>query len=183
MSVEKLLERFTVMYGPPKTTDERGFFREYIDAFEPFANEVIDRTATRILYTHQYKSWPSISECVKAAQAIRADLKAAQQTPLANRRKEREPLSQRQVREILAKHQDQVQRACREGWILGLVDFVRDQHRAPMPEERAQLRQNADFVQRAATGEEHLGLIHGGLVRLANAMLLRRDKLLEEMAE
>jgi hypothetical protein len=82
-----------------------------------------------------------------------------------------------------ARDRDMVQRACQEGWIVGLVDFVRDEHRLPYPEDRTELRQAANVVALSAAGETNLGIMHGPLVKLAQAMMARREKLIEEFAQ
>ena len=76
-----------------------------------------------------------------------------------------------------ARDRDMVQRACQEGWI------VRDEHRLPYPEDRTELRQAANVVALSAAGETNLGIMHGPLVKLAQAMMARREKLIEEFAQ
>jgi len=71
-------------------------------------------------------------------------------------------------------------KACDEGWICGLWDFVRDKHRLPKNHEFDKLRRDADYVRECAAGRENLGAMHGSLVGIAKAMMERRHKLAQE---
>lgn len=187
----EFLDRLVVVYGAPMDTkDPRGFLTEYAKALNVFSREVLDAACDQMLNQRKYKSWPSIGECVTFCETARASKEQLQKSEklAALRRHSSDPdldaLHDSEIKKILrGKGSEWTQRACREGWIVGLYDFVRDKHRIPVADERAELRKSAELVQKAATGEEHLGIMHGGLVKLANAMLARRERLLEEMAE
>ena len=180
----QFFKRLLSIYGPPKTSDQQGFIAEYIKALGGFSPEVLERACNQIIRENQYKSWPTISECLKAASIAKRDGDLIEAKQAQEKRPKSKPaLLDYEIRGILGRDRDMVQRACQEGWIVGLVDFVRDEHRLPYPEDRTELRQAANVVALSAAGETNLGIMHGPLVKLAQAMMARREKLIEEFAQ
>lgn len=66
--IEQFLRRLTVIYGMPKSDTADAFYQEYRDALSRFSAENLERAADRILQTHKYRSWPTIAECIDAAE-------------------------------------------------------------------------------------------------------------------
>lgn len=94
-----------------------------------------------------------------------------------------DPWSDELVRKVMWSNPKIVDKSIEEGWICGLYDFIRDRHRLPQRHEWDKLRHNAAFVRESAAGREDLGQFHGGLVKLAQMMMERRNKLAEEFTQ
>lgn len=79
---KKFLERMVRVYGPPtETKDVTGFLTEYQNALEGFSDETLMRAADRIFRDRKYKSWPSIAECLDAANGAVKVEKATSSAP------------------------------------------------------------------------------------------------------
>ena len=90
----------------------------------------------------------------------------------------REPLSGEAVAKILNGAGEITGRACQEGWICGLYDFVRDRHRLPRSaDEFGRIKSASEWILGVATGRIEAELKHR---QLANAFLDRREKLSKE---
>lgn len=179
--ITDVLKRLTVMYGPPKTDNAAAFFDEYKRAMHGASDEVLERAADTLLRTNQYKSWPTIAECLKAVGRAQRDLQASKQQPIGKHRGKPQ-LDKHVVDGLLRDNYEMTGRACAEGWVVGLHDFVRDHHRLPKPDERADLRNAANYVEACATGDNDLGAMHFSLVKLAQALMVRRGSFVEEFS-
>ena len=87
-----LLDRLSAVYGRPKETDDiAGFTREYERAVQNYTESELDEAAAFLLRTRKYKTWPTVGECVTAAeqarQSIRARMAAKYRQPTGQSRK------------------------------------------------------------------------------------------------
>jgi len=71
---DRMLSRFVVVYGEPRTGDLEAFFAEYEKAMRGTRPDILDRATDEILKGHEKRSWPTIGECRKAIDAAAADL-------------------------------------------------------------------------------------------------------------
>lgn len=183
---KRFLERLVRVYGAPsETKDVTGFLTEYQNALTGYSDDVLMTAADRMFRDRKYKSWPSIGDCVAFVKTVQleADFQAeAKSLPLQPKHRSKPAMDKKDVDAILRKSNEMTQRACAEGWIVGLHDFVRDKHRLPKPDERSGLRANANYVEACATGDNDLGVMHFELVKLAQVMVARRATLSEEFA-
>lgn len=176
---KELLKRLTTMFGTPKTEDPGAFLSEYIRAMAPYGTDVLDLAGDRLLKSHKFRTWPSIAECIDAASKAAEELHGRKKELDKQRRENKTQI----VDGILRNANDMTQRACQEGWIVGLHDFVRDRNRLPNTDERNNLRMDADFVAQASTGDQNLGNFHGPLLELSRSIMARREKLIQEFAQ
>jgi hypothetical protein len=64
------LERLTVVYGEPETSDNAGFFDEYRRGLGEYSADVMDRAIDRMLRERKFRSWPTIGELRKHANEV-----------------------------------------------------------------------------------------------------------------
>ena len=72
---ELFIEPMTVAFAPPrhlKTAEQiTAALREYADALHRFSREELESGWKRVRDSHQYRTWPSIAECVSACSEAR----------------------------------------------------------------------------------------------------------------
>lgn len=71
---DKMLERFTILYGAPATDDIELFFDEYRKALGGVSGDRLARAIDRIVNDHKYRNWPTIGECRAAVRAVTEDM-------------------------------------------------------------------------------------------------------------
>jgi len=103
-------------------------------------------------------------------------LEESRKVPPPSAKQDDDPWSQDLVMRVLRDNRQLSERAIDEGWIVGLYDFVRDEHRLPRTGDITDLRRNASFVREAAAGRENLS---SDLVTLARVLMERRTLLAE----
>ena len=177
--ISTFIKRMSAVYGPldPIAT------KEYQRALGGYSTEALERAANWLFENHKYKSWPSIAEAVKAVKTAHRELELLKLKPA--RKATRKPLEEFQVERMLRSSEGRplTQRACQEGWIVGLHDYVRDKHRLPSHKAVNKIKGNSEFVLNCSTGRVDMGIMHGGLLKLAGAMVDRRNKLIVKYAE
>lgn len=72
-----VLKRFAVLYGEPNTNNLEAYFAEYERALECFYPEVLTKACDLVIATHEFKFWPTVGECAKAARKINGERVAA----------------------------------------------------------------------------------------------------------
>lgn len=79
MSVQRIVfDRFTALYGLPKTENLNGFFAEYVHAFDGTEPGILQAAVSRIIKAHKFQSWPTVGEVNMAIHAVAADVDARQ---------------------------------------------------------------------------------------------------------
>ena len=172
---ESFLRPCKAVFGDPPTEDAELFFAEYDRQLRGFSAEALANAKDTVIRNHKGPArWPKPAVCVDAA-AEAAEL-------LGHKAKSREKSSQevyfhryRKAEERL--HCEMGRRAAREGWVLGLKEFVTEKDRMPSPSEIVDLKANSLFVDRCAAGVEQMGYFHDSLQALAQKMLRRRESL------
>jgi hypothetical protein len=71
--------------------------------------------------------------------------------------------------------------AIEQGWVLGLREHVAATGQFPMPNQIHRIRQNMEFVARAAAGTVQLGVVHDQLVNLAGRMIERQNRIADRI--
>src|SRR5690606_26954653 len=61
-------DRLLVLFGPPNSTNDELFIREYQRLLKGYSTEVIDDAIDRLARSHKYPGWPKIADCVAAAE-------------------------------------------------------------------------------------------------------------------
>jgi hypothetical protein len=64
--VDKVLARFVLLYGEPRTVKIADWLYEYRLALQGFADAVLKAGADAVIARHGVRAWPTIGECVKA---------------------------------------------------------------------------------------------------------------------
>lgn len=74
---ELLLDPLVVVYGDPKTADVPAFLREYAGLMADFSVDELKHAKATIMRKHEFKSFPTPAECLKACELARKDLSPA----------------------------------------------------------------------------------------------------------
>ena len=61
-------QRLLVLFGPPNSSDDELFIREYQRLLKGYSTEIINDAIDRLARTHKYPGWPKIADCVAAAE-------------------------------------------------------------------------------------------------------------------
>lgn len=177
MSQSTFIRRLHILFGEPKCDDLESFVGEYTDALGRYSTAEQDAAATALRDSHRYRSWPTVADCVAACQGVRelaARLKPRpSEATYPEWSKERLALAYRLIKGDLGRQ------AAREGWILGLWDFVRNHGRLPTGREIADVRASSaeSGIAEAAAGLLPQSEAYGALKSMANSLLDRRERL------
>ena len=163
------IKRMTVVYGAPDTDDVSAFLGEYIRQLKQYSDDVLDAALDRMLRTRRYKTWPTIADCIAAAHEVSA-LRGE------HRSEPNKTFGFKDEAEAIMKDPIATQ-AAREGWVLGLYDYVFKHGGKPSLSAIHELKDDAKFVDRCAAGAVDMGACHGALLTLANTMLAKREAL------
>ena len=182
------INRLWSIFGQPNTNDLESFVDEYIRALSRFDTMTLDSGCDRLFATikkeFRISHWPTISEvrecCNWAAKEIHS-ANMQRQRPKDYSDEIQATAEARRVKEMVAG--PIAERACREGWILGLHDFVRDNRRLPVHAEESKLIADANYLLDCASGNINMGQFHAAFLRMAEAMLARRADLINEFGD
>jgi hypothetical protein len=123
--------------------DDTGYFRQLKDKLSHFEPEDLTAAADGIAVTAETQTWPTLSICIKACEVAKAKRLAA------DRQKTNVPVSLEEfakmpeeaaMRVLTAEAADLAGRACDEGWIVNLVQFVQERKRTPAGREIDELK-------------------------------------------
>lgn len=115
--------------------------------------------------------WPAPALIKRACEKVAVVERASKRLPELSRDTKNAALAMQAVRSEMGKQ------AAREGWVLGLHDFVVKHGREPRPFEVGELIKAAKYVDRCAAGVEKMGALHAPLAKLAESILARRERL------
>lgn len=163
----QFMKRMILVYGAPDTDDPDAFVGEYIRLLKGYSEDVLDAALDRLLKTRKFRTWPTIADCVSAAE----DESAAR--AVANKQKPKRTEFKKEADEILKTPLGA--KAAHEGWVLGLYDHVYRKGSRPNSYEIADMIENAKFVDRCAAGSVDMGACHAALLKLAKNILIRRE--------
>lgn len=172
---ENFLRPCRAVFGDAPTDDTELFFLEYDRQLEPFSAEALAKAKDAIIRTHKGPArWPKLAACVDAA--------VEAQDAIAVTHKTRERSSLELYYERYRKAEDRMKneigrRAAREGWGLGLKEFLAEKDRMPNKNEIMNIIENSRFVDRCAAGAVKMGHFHESLGGLAKSILHRRETL------
>ena len=179
---EHMLDRIWNVMGEPRhANDIEALIEEYVHALAPFHEDDLRRGCDTVFRTLKVKSWPTIKECLDACRDARS-VRQAESRAAAGRTIEDEKAAKTAERERwIASHLKGPlgKAAARQGWILGLQDFVRQHGCLPTGPQQETIKAAARFRAHAASGAIDLGIFHEGLRRIA----LEMDRKNAELAE
>jgi len=61
-------QRLLILFGPPNSSDDEQFIREYQRLLKSYSDEIINDAIDRLARSHKYPGWPKIADCVAAAE-------------------------------------------------------------------------------------------------------------------
>lgn len=81
--VNRLLTRFTALYGTPRTEDLEAFALEYDRALRGYSAAVLSEAGDVVVRNHTFRAWPTPGECVAACREIGRRLDSVRARTLA----------------------------------------------------------------------------------------------------
>lgn len=179
-----MLERLGLIYGEPDVDNVPEFLMEYARQLRNYTSEELSKATDHILRTRKFKTWPTIGECVEAADMAREQLR--------ERHPARPPVDESMWSQAARNWADEQLRnddgrtGVEEGWLLGVHEhfrrmYARRDARWPSAPQMIAIQNNARFIDRCADGEVEMGVCHSALQKLARSMQGRRVKLAERL--
>lgn len=143
-------------FEAPPGSDPAGFFEDLGAEMERFADWQLVEAVKAIKRSRRFRTFPSIAECIDAAEgAVNPQAKPTPKTFSVGP-------EQRQLSDFAAAVmcRDEIgRRALAEGWHLGLVDFIKANHRRPQANETgaiiAMSRKVDDLIHEAGRSDGH----------------------------
>ena len=182
------VNRLWNVFGEPNTNDLPSFVDEYIRSLSRFDTATLDKGCDRLFDTlkkeFRVSHWPTINDCRENCNWAAKEIHSAnmqRQRPKDYSDEIQATAEARRVKEMVAG--PIAERACREGWIVGLHDFVRDNRRLPVHAEESKLIADANYLLDCASGNVNMGNFHIAFLRMAEAMLARRADLINEFGD
>lgn len=170
--MKHIVEPMIALYGELGTDDAEmvaDLYERLLAGFSDAALAAAFHAVSGTYMPSKRNPWPAPAFFRRAAEKHAAEHAAqAQRQPVASGHA---ALAMQAVRSDLGAE------AAREGWILGLHDFVVRHGRAPKPHEIGELMAAADFVARTAAGAVEMGFGRGPLMALADTLLAKRERL------
>lgn len=75
-TASEMLARLVLLYGAPKTDDQRAFMAEYRMALCGFADQALRKGFNDLLSNRVHRTWPTVGDCVHACRAAGEKLSA-----------------------------------------------------------------------------------------------------------
>lgn len=175
-AINEFLKSLVAAYGLPHDSAEHNelFFNDLRGILKGFSSVDFDAAKRHILRTYNgYGRWPKPAEIVEAcAHAMDSRNAAANRTtPVRNTDWTKES---RQIANNLIATSKIGRQAAQQGWIVGLWDFCRKNHRLPNDREAHNIRKSSDKFDQAYAS---LNGGEGQLKALGEAILARRQQL------
>lgn len=178
-----MLAKLTLLYGQPsKDANEVALIiAEYARHMEGYSVSELSSAADFIARTRKFKSWPTIGDCIEALDDRRQKIREDN----APERSTAEPYpewSKRRIAEAdLMLASELGRQAAREGWVLSMHDFCRNNRRLPRAHEIGKLIAAARYVDRIAAGVGIEGIADTppgrALRRMASETIAKRERL------
>lgn len=173
MTFEQFMARLEVVYGPPKTNDLAAFVEIYREMIGNFTADVYSRGFKLVAARHTHKSWPIPKLCLDALKDAARELETGERS-VEHRRLEAGGLESHKPHGLL--RGPIAETADREGWILGLNEFLHKNGRLPKAHEITRIKETARFVDRCSA-TEGTSMLDGVIADLANSIMKRRKAL------
>lgn len=143
-------------FEAPPGSDPAGFFEDLGAEMERFADWQLVEAVKAIKRTRRFRTFPSIAECIDAADGAVNPSPPPQRKPF-QAGEEARPLSDYAAAVMC--RDEAGRRALAEGWHLGLVDFIKANHRRPQANETgaiiAMSRKVDDLLHEASRPDGH----------------------------
>lgn len=136
------IEPLLAVFDAPQGSDPSGFFAALADDLRYFTADALECGMRNLRRTRKYRTFPSIAECVASCEAAAGQASAprAPEKPKPWRDPDREAYAARLCRCALG------ERAERQGWLPGLLEFAYDNERLPEPLEEAGIADKAGAI-------------------------------------
>ena len=176
MTVSRLFSRMTILFGPPSTSDDDAFLAELSDMIGKTEPDILNAAGDIIRATHKRRGWPSPAEIMAAIEKASAERPRKTKVDLSDPLWSHDSIGLAN-RLIVCELGEQ---AVREGWILTLWDFCRQQRRLPNGYELGRLRHVQDEFDKAlASVTPPSSPLQAALQQLGRSMVARGEQLAE----
>ena len=112
--------------------------------------DVLGRAFEHVRSTRSIRTWPTVAECLKAVQVVTKETAKPHRSNV-----DLEWTDHTFARSLeMLRNSEMGHRAAREGWCLGLQDYVRENGKLPSEFKTDDIRENSRFIDRVAAGTE-----------------------------
>ena len=66
----KVIRRFGTVYGTPNVPDQNALYDEFCKALGGYSASILENAVDAVIRNHEYPTWPTVGEVVKAARAF-----------------------------------------------------------------------------------------------------------------
>jgi len=179
-----MLERLLLVYGAPESDNPSAYMEEYARQLRNYRADELSRATDNLLRTRKFKTWPTIGECVEAADFAREQLREKHPAKPTGEDSMWSEAARKWADEQL--RNDDGRTGVEEGWLLGVHEHFRANYakrdtRWPSPPQMRAIQENAEYIDRCASGEINMGACHSALQNLAKSMVERRTKLAQRL--
>lgn len=143
-AVDRMLDRFAILYGPPNTDEPEAFIAEYHRTLANYHQSVIDRAADIVIDEQDRTFWPTPGKCRQAAREAAAKMEHERYHQLPPPASVSRPLltEEQKIRADVLAHE---LRQTTQGWLMP--------ESKPLPDVSKQKFEN---MQRASRNEVHI---------------------------
>lgn len=172
-----MIARLLIVFGEPDTENVSGYLAEIAKSLAGYHETVQNEACDLIMKSYRGRQFPTPSICRKACEdVVEQRGQADQRKPLPIANPEWSGLTIARADRLI--QSDLGRCAANEGWVLSLHDFCRKHGRLPVNHEVAGCRSSAKKFDEAYCDAQAInGPMGLSLIKLGNAMLVRRDAL------
>jgi hypothetical protein len=180
----RICARLATIYGPARKEDDGllEYYRELSKLVSQYNQQEQDKAAELIIRNHKSKSWPDIPAILRACADAREILHPPKGHIPRMHTRDNTWTEEAFTRADELCRGEMGRIANREGWLMGLHEFVRAHSRLPTQAEIADIKDTAKWVERVASGDiEVSGPAHRMAPQWASTALERRQRLAERL--
>lgn len=168
--------------GDTRSENPRGFYEFWVENLAEFSHEELLRGTKKFLLNWKRSTWPSLGEVRGSVLEARREIGAEKYRPQTlPQQKSKEPLSDEAIDQMIRGPLAEL--ASRQGWILGLYDFVRDHHKLPTVKQQEKMVSDARYLTAFCLGMVNPDKIKPANMKLAKSLMERRKKLQERFGQ
>jgi hypothetical protein len=169
--IAKLAIHFALRFDSEE--QEKTWVADMVDAFQKYDRQILRDATQWLIHNRKQRVFPLIADVKEACNKVTPE---SQKGP---RSLELDPMWTAEAFAFAGKHMDSDtgRRSAREGWCLGLHEFLRKHRRMPNVREVSRIMETSEFVDRCGAGLEPLGYFKTELGALATSITARREEL------
>lgn len=173
--MQKLSRHFAIRFDNDE--DQAEWLKDMSDAFKSYDRKILRDATQWLIFHRKQRAFPLIADIKEACDKVTPD------SGKGHPSQPQDPMWSAEAFQYADKEIDceTGRRSAREGWCLGLHEFLRRHRRMPNRIEVAEIIETSRFVDRCAAGLEPLGFAASQLGQLASSILERRERLAKRL--